>query len=331
MLQVILYSRLGCHLCDQVKQDLADLQERYPHQLTEIDIESNRELHQAYALEIPVLKIGPYTLKAPIQKDELMVTLAAAIDRKNQIESLELADKPNKPSHQTRWGKADQIIYWIANHYLAVINLIVIIYVGLPFLAPLLMKAKIEPPARVIYSLYGVVCHQLAYRSFFLFGEQAVYPRAMARLEGLKSYSQATGLPEVNTAEAIILARQFVGNEQVGYKVALCQRDIAIYLGILTFGFIFVFFRRLRPLPWFVWILLGIVPIGMDGVSQILSQPPFSLIPFRESTPFLRVLTGLAFGFFTAWFGFPSVEESMAETRKVLFTKKMRLQLQRSI
>jgi uncharacterized membrane protein len=45
------------------------------------------------------------------------------------------------------------------------------------------------------------------------------------------------------------------------------------------------------------------------------------ILPYRESTPFLRVLTGFLFGFGTAWFAFPTIEESMRETRK-LFIKK---------
>jgi uncharacterized membrane protein len=323
MLQLTLYTKKGCHLCEQVKEDLAGLQDQYPHQLTEIDIEENDDFYRLYAIEIPVLQIGPYTLKAPIQKTDLAITLAAAAHRKGQIESLD--GKPKVSGELHRWGRADQIVYWIAQHYLKMINLIVLFYVGLPFLAPVLMKTNLTPPARAIYNLYGVVCHQLAYRSFFLFGQQIVYPRELAGLEGLKSYAQATGLPEVNSAEAILLARQFIGNEQVGYKVALCQRDVAIYLGILVFGLIFSLNRDFRSLPWYIWILLGIVPIGLDGISQIISQPPFNLIPFRESTPYLRVLTGFAFGFFTAWFGFPSVEESMADTRKILYTKKLRL------
>lgn len=323
MLQLTLYTKKGCHLCERVKEDLANLQTQYPHQLTEIDIEEHTDFNKLYPLEIPVLKIGPYTLRAPIQKADLVITLAAAAHRKDQIESLN--GKSKIPGENTRWGRADQIVYWIAQHYLKLINLIVLFYVGLPFLAPVLMKANLTPPARIIYNIYGVVCHQLAYRSFFLFGEQFVYPREMAGLDGLKSYSQATGLPEVNSVEAILSARQFIGDEQVGYKVALCQRDVAIYLGILVFGLIFSLNRNFQSLTWYVWVLLGIVPIGLDGISQIISQPPFSLIPFRESTPYLRVLTGFAFGFFTAWFGFPSVEESMAETRKILYIKKMRL------
>ena len=74
-----------------------------------------------------------------------------------------------------------------------------------------------------------------------------------------------------------------------------------------------------------VWLLIAIAPIGLDGFSQLLSQPPLGLFPFRESTPTLRVLTGFLFGFFTAWFGYPLVEESMVDTRKLMQAKWDRL------
>ena len=120
----------------------------------------------------------------------------------------------------------------------------------------------------------------------------------------------------------MLAARAFIGNAQLGYKVALCERDVAIYGGILIFGLVFSLLRkRLKAIHWLVWILIGIVPIGIDGFSQLISQPPLSLIPFRESTPFLRVLTGLLFGLITAWFGYPYVEESMVENRKYLVGK----------
>jgi len=86
------------------------------------------------------------------------------------------------------------------------------------------------------------------------------------------------------------------------------------------------------------WILLGIAPIGFDGGSQILSQaiadplfsflqPYFEFLPIRESTPILRSLTGFLFGFMTAWFGYPYVEEAMADSRKMLAVKFARLDL----
>ena len=67
------------------------------------------------------------------------------------------------------------------------------------------------------------------------------------------------------------------------------------------------------------------MPIGLDGLSQLFSQPPFNFWAFRESTPYVRVLTGALFGFATAWFGYPLVEETMAETRQIMAAKWARI------
>jgi len=88
------------------------------------------------------------------------------------------------------------------------------------------------------------------------------------------------------------------------------------------FGIIFsITGKKIPSLPLVAWFILGIVPIGLDGVSQIISQLPWDIIPLRESTPLLRSITGGLFGFTTAWFGYPIVEESMADTRKVMAVK----------
>jgi hypothetical protein len=73
--------------------------------------------------------------------------------------------------------------------------------------------------------------------------------------------------------------------------------------------------RRLRPLPIWAWLFFGLLPIALDGGSQLLSAFPFSPFEVRESTPFLRTLTGLLFGLSNAWLAYPYVEESMGETR----------------
>jgi uncharacterized membrane protein len=121
-------------------------------------------------------------------------------------------------------------------------------------------------------------------------------------------------------------ARNFIGNKTVGYKMALCERDMAIYSSIFLFGLIYAATgRRLKPLHWLLWMLIGIAPIGLDGFSQLFSQMEWSwlasVLPYRESTPFLRVLTGALFGFATAWFAYPNLEDSMTENRQ-FFVKK---------
>jgi uncharacterized membrane protein len=324
MITVKLYSRKDCSLCDQARVDLQALQANIPHQLEVVDVDTNPEARRLYGDTLPVVEVGPYKLKAPFDKKELEITLGAvrrgveqdaAILQERQSAQLQL------PSAYL-WTKADRFSYWLSRHYIAVLNTMVFLYVGLPFLPPVLMKAGITLPANGIYKVYSMVCHQLAFRSWFLFGEQGVYPRLAAGVPGVIPFGQATGINE----QDLISARQFIGNPQLGFKVALCQRDVAIYGAILLFGLIFILTKRKLPaLPWYLWIIIGMVPIGLDGVSQLLSQAPFNLLPYRESTPFLRTLTGGLFGFTTAWFGYPLVEESMAESKEYLSAKWARI------
>lgn len=328
MITVTLYSRDDCHLCKVARQDLDDLQVDYPHKLEVIDVDGSKDLQRAYGFEVPVVKAGPYTLKAPISKQELQITLAAACDRQQSIDDIENAIFPGS----TVWTKADSFTHWMGKHYMALFNLLVLFYLGLPFLAPVLMKVGATRPAGLIYRAYSAVCHQLGFRSFYLFGEQLVYPRQAAGVADILSFQQATGLSEASSAEALFSARTFVGDEQVGYKIALCERDVAIYGAIFLFGVVFTLTgRRIPVLPWYAWILLGLVPIGLDGLSQLLSQPPFEFWPYRESTPALRVITGGLFGWTTAWFGYPMVEETMRETRQIMASKLARVKKQNAI
>jgi len=322
LINAVLYTRAGCHLCDEVKTDLDSLQSEIPHRLVEIDIDSTKELRQTFGEIIPVVEIGPYRLKYPFGRQELRMTLNAERDRQQQI-----ADRDEKDitGYSNTWTAADRFTYWFSNHYVGVLNMFVALYLGLAILAPVLMKVGWVSPANYLYRGYSLVCHQLSFRSIFLFGEQYVYPRQAAGVAGVETYAQATGLEEGSTVEALATARTFVGNETVGYKIALCQRDVAIYGGILAFGLLFALTgRRLPGLPWYLWVLIGILPIAIDGFSQLFSQPPLNFIPYRESTPFWRLLTGFLFGYTTAWFGYPLVEETMAETRKIMSKKLAR-------
>ena len=328
MIRVTLYTKPDCHLCDQTKDDLEAIKSKYPHELVEVNIDGDRELQLVYGLEIPVVEVGPYRLNAPITKQELQMTLGAAMDRASHIESIDGAAFQDQVERGWSVTSADRFSYWLSNHYMALFNTFVFIYLGLPVLAPVLMAAGVTPPAGLIYRAYGAVCHQFAFRSWFLFGEQSAYPRAAAGVDGLVPYSVATGLDEAD----LWGARNFIGNPETGYKIALCERDVAIYGGILLFGLVFSLTgKRLKSIPWYIWILVGIVPIGLDGFSQILSQPPLNEIPplnllsYRESTPMLRTLTGALFGMSTAWFGYPMVEETMSDTRRYMASKFARV------
>jgi uncharacterized membrane protein len=328
MITVTLYTRKDCHLCEQAKADLESLQLKYPHRLVEIDIDGDPALQKKYLVEIPVVEVGPYALKSPFDKQKLMMTLGAAGDRRGQLDELGREDHHDRIRRGQTISGSDRIMAWISRHYLAVINFFILLYFGLPILAPVLMNAGATVPANVIYTMYKPLCHQFGFRSFFLFGEQAYYPLAEAGISGAKTFEQVTGFEDLGNplAYSRLQARQFTGNESVGYKVALCERDMAIYGAILLFGIVYALTgRRIKPLHWIPWILLGLGPIGLDGFSQLFSQMEWawlvSILPYRESTPFLRVLTGGLFGLTTAWFAYPYMEESMMETRQ-FFIKK---------
>lgn len=328
MLTITLYTRKDCHLCDQAKADLESLQEKYPHRLVEIDIDTDPALQKKYLAEIPVIEVGPYALKAPFDKQKLMMTLGAAGDRRGQLDRLGREDHLDRVRRGQSITGGDRLMDWISRHYLAVVNVFLLLYFGLPILAPVLMKSGATLPANVLYTIYKPLCHQFGFRSFFLFGEQPYYPLAEAGIPGVKTFEEITGFQDLDNPAAFsrFEARQFTGNESVGYKMALCERDMAIYGSIFLFGILYAATgRRLKPLHWTLWVLLGMGPIGLDGFSQLFSQMNWpwlaSLIPYRESTPLLRVLTGGLFGLTTAWFAFPYMEESMAETRQ-FFIKK---------
>ena len=328
MITVTLYTRKDCQPCEQAKADLDSLRERYPHRLVEIDIESDPDLLKKYQAEIPVVEAGPYVLKSPFDQQKLMMTLGAAGDRRGQLDRLGRQDHHDRVRRGQTIGGSDRVMYWISRHYLALFNIFLLFYFGLAVLAPVLMEVGATVPARFLYTVYKPLCHQFGFRSFYLFGEQAYYPLEEAGIPNVLTFEEITGFKDLGNPVAYsrFQAREYTGNPAVGYKMALCERDIAIYSAIFAFGLVFALTkRRIKPLHWMGWVLLGMAPIALDGFSQLFSQLSLpglaSLLPYRESTPFLRVFTGALFGIATAWFAYPYMEASFSETRQ-FFIKK---------
>lgn len=313
MIQVYLYVDDSIENTKELKASVESFQNEFSHCITVVNLSQEPYLYKKFHSQIPFIDIGPYRLSPPFTRDDIFFALREtqakldlAIEKKDTYFLSRFSEKPNLT-------KSEKRSYWFAKHFMLVFNLIVLFYIGLPFLAPIFMKTGLPGLAKPIYKIYSPLCHQLAFRSWFLFGEQAVYPRALAGIEGLKTYGEVSGNDEVD----LVAARNFIGNDQLGYKVALCQRDVAIYVAILAFGIVFSMFGKwFKPIPWYVWIMFGLVPIGLDGFSQLLSQTGwsfFSWLSMRESTPLFRTVTGAMFGVFTAWYGYPYVRDGFVE------------------
>lgn len=316
MIQALLFLNQDDPHRAAIEAILAGLAGEFPHELHVIEIDRDPTLLDEFGDKAPVLDIGVFRLLHPFDVDEIRFAFAKAAERLAEARQKGNDAMVKRITGPLQMAKSDRFSRWFSDHYMILLNLFTFLYVFFAFLAPVLMKVGAQAPAKVIYKVYSPLCHQLAFRSFFLFGEQPYYPRALAGVDGVITYGQATGFAEndINTA------RDFLGNEAMGYKLALCERDIAIYGAILLFGIVFSLTgKKIKPLPWYLWILIGLGPIGLDGFSQLLSQTGlgiFSWLPLRESTPLLRALTGALFGLGTIWFGLPYLEESVRENRR---------------
>lgn len=174
-------------------------------------------------------------------------------------------------------------------HWLAATNLATALFLALPFLAPLLMKLGRADLANAIYDAYQLTCHEWPFRAYFLFGSQATYSAA-----------------ELQSAGVVDLFG-FKGSPELGYKVAFCARNVAIYAGALLAGVVYAReSARVRALPLSAYLLL-VAPMGLDGLTQLLG--------WRESTWELRTLTGLLFGAASVWLIYPRLRDALGPPR----------------
>lgn len=198
------------------------------------------------------------------------------------------------PSPPDRLSQAiDHMVHWLARHWLAVFSAALFLYIAVPTSAAVLMQVGATGPARVIYALYSGLCHELPERSYFLFGPQATY--SLSELEA----------DNVLPGETLAQRRLYAGDPEHGYKIALCQRDLAIYGTMLVAGLAYGLLRRrrtIKPIKLSVFALF-LIPIAVDGLSQLPG--------WRESTWVLRTITGALFGIGVVWLAYPHVQAAM--------------------
>ena len=175
-----------------------------------------------------------------------------------------------------------RIVLGIARHWLLILNLVLGVWVALPWLAPVFMHWGWARAAGAIYSFYSFQCHQLPERSFFLFG-----PKVMYSLVEIHSAWQ-------NTTDPFVL-RQWIGNVDMGWKVAWSDRMVSMYtmlfLSSLGYGLLR---KRLRPLPLRVFFLL-LLPMAIDGITHAISDLAGIGQGFRDMNVWLQILTNNAF------------------------------------
>ena len=228
---------------------------------------------------------------------------------------------------------ADRLTSVVAKNWLLIFSLSIGIYVGLPFLAPVFKHLGFDGLADSIYFLYSFLCHQYPQRSFFLFGQSS-------------SYSLDTIQLWQDTSNPLLLGK-FIGNSQLGWKVAWSDRMVAMYSSIPVLSWLWYPFRKkIKPLP--LWgFLLFLLPMGVDGITHIISDLSGLGNGFRSSNIWLkavtgsaysaefytgtqlgsfnssmRILTGVLFGLGVVWFLFPQLDLLFRKTEKYLVIKQ---------
>ena len=223
----------------------------------------------------------------------------------------------------------DRFANWIAYHWLTIFIVVYGAYVLIPFTAPILMQAGQTGAAHAIYAGYSLVCHQLPERSIFFFGPKSMY-----------SYAE---IKAVWPLDGFLGLRQFIGNPQFGYKMAWSDRMISFYGSIWVGALLFALLRkRIKPLSGLVWFFVGILPVGIDGVTHMINDivAGTSGTGFRDTNAWLALLTGnifpswfyvgdafgsfnsdmrwitgVLFGLTTVWFIFPIIEAGMRDVQ----------------
>ena len=209
--------------------------------------------------------------------------------------------------------RLNRVVYWLSKHWVTLFSGLVSLYLAGAVLAPVFMHLGLTNIARILYAFYAPSCHQYPFRSWFLFGPHFAYP--------LKEPIAVFKMNELSS---------FIGNADMGYKMALCERDVAIYGMIVIGGLIYAVIRRKRrisPLPLWAYFVFGMMPMMLDGGVQWISYFLWTLFPALiqqpfETIPLLRTITGGLFGLSAIAVTYPYFNEyfqGINETLRVKF------------
>ena len=222
------------------------------------------------------------------------------------------------------FSNIDQVFHWVGRHWIAVVSILLGLYVTVPFLAPVFMAAGWTIPGKAIYWIYSFLCHQLPERSYFLFS-----PKISYTLSEIQSVWQ--------NSNDITILRRFVGNPQLGWKVAWSDRMVSMFTSLWLFGILWgVMKKKIKALPW--WgLVLFLLPMAVDGTTHLVSDLAGIGQGFRDSNTWLaaltgntfpttfyagdawgsfnslmRLITGVLFGLGIVWFGYPYLDAAFS-------------------
>ncbi len=165
--------------------------------------------------------------------------------------------------------------------------------VGAIFITPFLAFSR---DMDGVYTAFSYTCHQKMSRSICLFSEGKTYWLG----DCLPQSGQFINDPTDRIATSVRIG------DITGYKMPVCSRDVGLYLAMLIGGVVYplVFGLENRKVFPAIFLVVAIVPLGLDGTIQLLSE--LGMLPFvYESTNMIRLATGAIAGFAAAFYAIP--------------------------
>ena len=288
-MRVTIYTKPGCHLCDEALHLIDKMTPRFGIELTEVNIIEDMAVYEEYKELIPVVKVTDARvgrLVAPISEAEMYAYFEMA---RGAMQGGSGAGRSVLPVRETAF---DRMAKWVGKHWLRLICIVMGIFVGIPWLAPVFASFGWWDAANPIYTAYALTCHQLPERAGNVFGYQVAFCYRNTALYG-----------------GVVLFGMFYGMARSGGA------------GPMRF--------LKRQLPWWGFVLL-LVPIAVDGLTHMfglrealdwtmdasfgsfyIGSQPLSL------NWWLRIATGLLASLGAVWFAFPRMQRAVDDAEQI--------------
>ncbi len=214
-----------------------------------------------------------------------------------------------------------RLILWLSKHWLLVANTFFLLYVGLPFLAPVLLAYGYPGPANTIYTLYQAVCHQLPSRAYFIAGEQValchrdVSIYATLLLGGiLFSFVRHRLKPPALRWYVFFMVPLALdaGMAMAGEWLQFTTMPTLWIIGLVAMGITSAILHSQNYLTWHSYLFFAFGPLALIYLQYFGPH---------QTNLWLRTVTGFIFGVGTVWFAYPHLETSFNDIRQEVSTK----------
>lgn len=185
-----------------------------------------------------------------------------------------------------------------------------------------------EQLGRRVNSVYRFFCHQRVERSLFIFAGESEDSFYSANFYSVEYLQEEEVIPYYNPYvpdrfSKTVFGYPYVGNEVVGYKTAICIRDLAIYIALLFTGILYMAYSRKNGGKIykfsFKFCLMLMLPMAVDVLIQILGQIfDWSFVTDAYINSIIkRIITGALFGIGFSLFIFPNLQDSLDDKKEL--------------